>query len=173
VKTEKLDAILDELIEKRQIRHAVIGVETGDGSSRWIGAAGVADPDGTPMHGDTPYFTASVTKLFVAAAVLKLHEQGKVHLDDAIDSLFPEPIVRGLHMLRGVDYTKRITVAHLLIHTSGVHIVAVRARWASRYVSPGTQASALEGVRDLLGRRYAVSKAVAYRVIPRHLQHCR
>jgi len=37
-----------------------------DGSFQWSGAEGIADPDGTPMTPEPPYFIASITKLFMS-----------------------------------------------------------------------------------------------------------
>jgi D-alanyl-D-alanine carboxypeptidase len=97
-----------------------LGIERGDGSFRWLGTAGEARPGGVPMRPDTPYFIASVTKLYIAAAVLRLHEQGRVGLDEPMTAYLPQRLVAGLHRLDGVDRTGEITVRHLLGHTSGL-----------------------------------------------------
>lgn len=116
----RLQALLDGLLSQKGVRHAIVAVESGDRSFRWIGAAGDANPDGTPMRDDTPFFIASVTKLFIAATVLKLHEQGRVGLDEPIGAYLPQTLVGGLHRLEGVDHTGSITIRHLLAHTSGL-----------------------------------------------------
>jgi D-alanyl-D-alanine carboxypeptidase len=116
---EQLQALVDRLASRRKIPHAILGVERGDGSMRWIGAAGVARPDGTPMRPDTPYMLASVTKLYIGTTVLLLHERGRVDLDASITDYLGER-VRGLHRIDGVDRTAQITVRHLLSHTSGL-----------------------------------------------------
>ncbi|HEX6208313.1 MAG TPA: serine hydrolase domain-containing protein [Actinomycetota bacterium] len=87
---------------------------------RWVGASGPARPDGTPMRPDTPYPLASVTKLYIGTAILQLHEQGHVDLDAPITAYLPVDRVARLHRLGGVDHTPRITVRHLLSHTSGL-----------------------------------------------------
>jgi CubicO group peptidase (beta-lactamase class C family) len=53
---------------------------------------------------------ASLTKQFTAAAILKLVEQGRLSLDDEITKYLPAYPTRGA----------RITVEHLLTHTSGL-----------------------------------------------------
>src|SRR4051812_44361404 len=81
--------------------------------------AGLADVRaGTPLEGTTPFRTASVTKTFVAASVLRLVERHRVRLDAPITRhLSP----RTLAELRAGGYTPRhITVRHLLQHTSGL-----------------------------------------------------
>jgi hypothetical protein len=46
---EVLQDVLDGLVSRKSLRHAVLGVLRGDESFRWIGAAGDADGQGTPM----------------------------------------------------------------------------------------------------------------------------
>lgn len=117
---ERFQALLHGLVSKKYIPHAIAGVENGDGSFRWIGTAGDAHPDGTPMRVDTRFWTASVTKLYIAAVVLKLHESGHIRLNDSISAYLPQSLIGGIHRLGGVDYTDQITVHHLLGHTSGL-----------------------------------------------------
>lgn len=60
---------------------------------------------------ETKFYIGSITKQFTAAAILKLVEQGKLALDDPITTYLPEyPSNPG----------DRITLHHLLTHTSGV-----------------------------------------------------
>ncbi len=116
----RLGHLLLQLSERRQIRHAVLAVERGDGTFRWSGAAGVADPGGRRMRASTPYFIASIDKLFTATVVLRLHERGEFSIDDPLQAHLPQGIADGLHRLGGVDHTPRITLRHLLGHTSGL-----------------------------------------------------
>jgi D-alanyl-D-alanine carboxypeptidase len=116
----RLDEVLQHLVARRGITHAVVGVSAADGSFRWQAAAGTARPDGTAMRPETPYFVASVTKLFIAATVLQLAEQGVFELDDSITTCLPPTVTAGLHHHRGVDRTPDITIRHLLSHTSGL-----------------------------------------------------
>ncbi|GFP22629.1 hypothetical protein HKBW3S09_00097 [Candidatus Hakubella thermalkaliphila] len=114
-----LQDLLRRLVSRKGVKHAIIAVERGDESFRWIGAAGDAKPDGTPMRADTPFFIASVDKLFTATVILKLRERRHVGLDEPISTYLPQTLIGGLHRLGGVDYTGTITVRHLLSHTSG------------------------------------------------------
>jgi CubicO group peptidase (beta-lactamase class C family) len=63
-----------------------------------------------PLTPNSIFDIGSVRKQFVAAAVLLLAEEGKLSLSDDIRKHFPEI----------PDYGHRITVDHLLTHTSGV-----------------------------------------------------
>lgn len=118
--TERLAALLHELVARRGVVHAVMAVERGDGSLSWADAAGDADGTGRPMQVATPYHIASVTKPYTAAVVLRLHERDALSIDQPITDLLAAEVTDGLHRLGGVDRTAEITVRHLLQHTSGL-----------------------------------------------------
>jgi CubicO group peptidase (beta-lactamase class C family) len=63
-----------------------------------------------PASDSTVYQSGSVGKQFTAAAVVMLAEQGRLSLDDPITRYLPE----------GPDGWRRITIRHLLTHTSGI-----------------------------------------------------
>lgn len=111
---------LQRLVKSRHIFHAVAAVESIDGSFKWSGAAGIAYPDETPMTIDTPFWIASITKLFTATAILKLHEQGQVSIDQPMAAYLPKKLIKGLHHFKGVDYSEHITLQNLLGHSSGL-----------------------------------------------------
>jgi D-alanyl-D-alanine carboxypeptidase len=70
------------------------------------------------MTPERPVLVASNTKTFVAAAVLRLVEQGRFGLDDPIAGRLSAEYVE---MLRGDGYDPQaITLRHLLTHTSGL-----------------------------------------------------
>lgn len=115
-----LQRALDRLLARPAIGHAVLAVESEDGTFRWIGAAGDADGSGRPMTGQTPFYLASVTKTYTAVLVLRLVEQGRLELDEPITSYLPESLTDRIHVHRGTDHSARITVRHLLANTSGL-----------------------------------------------------
>jgi D-alanyl-D-alanine carboxypeptidase len=82
-------------------------------------ARGDADvADGIPLRVDTPFRIASVTKTFVAVAVLRLVEQGEIDLEAPIAGyLSPESVAT---LTRGGYDAGAITVHQLLDHTSGL-----------------------------------------------------
>jgi CubicO group peptidase (beta-lactamase class C family) len=59
---------------------------------------------------DAPFYLASVSKTFVAAAVLKLVEHGKLQLSNSVLDVFPSVDKR----------YEKISIKHLLNHTSGL-----------------------------------------------------
>ncbi len=83
------------------------------------GAAGVADrATGVPLRPETPFRIASNTKTYVAAAVLRLVEQGKLTLDTALAGLLPASY---LTVLGDAGYDPgAMTVRMLAWHTSGL-----------------------------------------------------
>ena len=115
-----LEKLLLKLTARKHIRHAISAVETTDGAFRWSGAAGQADAHGAPITATTPFHIASIDKLLVATVVMKLHESGRIGLDDPITAHLPRTLIGGLHCMDGVDRTAAITVRHLLGHTSGL-----------------------------------------------------
>ncbi|MFD9903795.1 serine hydrolase domain-containing protein [Streptomyces sp. NPDC059063] len=87
--------------------------EVRDGDQVWRGAAGVADvATGRPVTTDMRHRVGSVTKTFVAAAVLQLVENGRIGLDTPIGKYLPK-LVPG-------ERGDAITVRMLISHTSGL-----------------------------------------------------
>jgi D-alanyl-D-alanine carboxypeptidase len=117
---QRLEKLLRGVARRRRIRQAVIALESGDRSFRWTGAAGECDSNGTPMREETPFFIASIDKLLNAAVVMKLREDDKIDIDAPIEAYLPGALAAGLHSHDGVDHSNRITVRHLLSHTSGL-----------------------------------------------------
>ncbi len=121
VVAERLQRLVDRVASKPKFGHAIVGIERGDGLFRWAGAAGVADASGASMTPETPFFIASVTKLYIATLVLQLVEEGKVDLGAPISIYLGSERVAGLHRIGDVDHSSDITVFHLLSHTSGLN----------------------------------------------------
>lgn len=64
-----------------------------------------------PMQNDNVFWIASIGKQFTAIAILQLMEQGKLNLQDEITRFIPDYPTQG----------NKITIEHLLTHTSGIH----------------------------------------------------
>jgi D-alanyl-D-alanine carboxypeptidase len=113
--------VTDTVKSNKQIQNCVLYVKKGDGSFTWSGAAGIANQSGqVPMSADTPIYLASVTKLYTAAAIMKLVEQGTIALDAPMAKYLPAGLIRGIHVYQGHDYSNEITVKQLLEQTSGI-----------------------------------------------------
>ena len=115
-----LQALVDDAVAQYPgIRGAALHADSPPLSLDWEGAAGLAAPETaevmTPAH---PVRIASNTKTFVAAAVLRLAEEGRLAIDDPVADHLPTEFVE---LLRGDGYDPQaITVRHLLTHTSGL-----------------------------------------------------
>lgn len=87
-----------------------------DAHGTWSATAGVGDTrTGAPRSAADRYRVGSITKTFVATVLLQLEAEGRLSLDDTVDTWLPG-VVRG----HGHD-GRRITVRRLLNHTSGVY----------------------------------------------------
>lgn len=122
--------------------------------TRFSGAWGKADAvAGTPMKLDTICQIASMTKAIVSLAAMQLVEQGKLALDEPIDTVLPA--LAHPQVLTGYDATgkpqlrpaaRAITLRHLLTHTSGLGYFFVQPQVlqyfaATQMPEPGTLAS--------------------------------
>jgi CubicO group peptidase (beta-lactamase class C family) len=107
---DELDAVLAGFHDARQLNGAVLVAE-GDSVlyERGFGEANMAWE--IPNAPDTRFRIGSVTKQFTAALVLQLVEEGRLALDGRVTDYLPDyPAAHG----------DRITVHHLLTHTSGI-----------------------------------------------------
>jgi D-alanyl-D-alanine carboxypeptidase len=119
---EAMQHLVSGLVDKdKSVRNCVLSVMKGDGSYSWSGAAGIASQNGlVPMTKDTPIFVASITKLYTATAIMRLYEKGVLSLDDPMSRYLPEVLIQGIHVYKGKDYSREITIKQLLSHTSGI-----------------------------------------------------
>lgn len=121
-------------------------------------AVGVADVKArTPLGADTPFRVASVTKTFVAAAILRLSEEGKIRLDMPISRYLSSG---SLAVLSAGHYQpQRITVRQLLLHTGGLFDYAERAAYDHINESdPGHQWTRAEQLRFAVEHGNPVAK---------------
>jgi CubicO group peptidase (beta-lactamase class C family) len=81
----------------------------------WCGGIGKADIGaGRDINCDTEFRVGSVSKTFVALALLKLEEEGKINLQARVKDLAPE-----VPMKNEWDSTAPVRVVNLLEHTAG------------------------------------------------------
>ncbi len=107
----RLQAELDRVRAKLAIPGVGVTIVFPDGT-RWAGSSGLADVAARrPVTKDTAFALASISKTFTSALILQLVGQGRFRLSDSAAALLPP-------VKLAVD--KRITVAMLLDHTSGL-----------------------------------------------------
>ena len=81
------------------------------GSIERMDVAGTANAEtGAPLTASSVFYVGSLAKQFVAACVLLLVEDGKVSLSSDVHKYIPEL----------ADFGHKITINHLLTHTSGI-----------------------------------------------------
>jgi len=113
---DSIPARMHDVIVSNQVPGAVTVVATRDSVLR-MNAQGWADPEHKAfMRVDSIFWIASMSKPITAIAVLMLVEAGKLSLDDPLAKYVPE--LAGLKTPDGK--TPRITLRHLLTHTSGM-----------------------------------------------------
>jgi CubicO group peptidase (beta-lactamase class C family) len=79
-----------------------------------------------PVTPITKFRIGSVTKQFVASAILKLQEEGRINISDPLTKFIPD-------FPRGDE----VTIHHLLTHTSGIHSFTNRPDFL-KYATMGT-----------------------------------
>ena len=142
VMTAQFEPLLRQSMEKHQVPEFCIAV-VKDGHLVYANAFGVRSIDSSDAVATRSLFhMASVTKPFVATAILQLWEAGKVNLDAPVVEYLP------YFRLKEGPYAQ-ITVRQLLNHTSGVPDVLIYA-----WDRPKYDDGALEGyVRNLHRKR--------------------
>ncbi len=117
---KKFQQVLDSVYNANKDAVGImVHVESPDKNISWTSAVGYADKaTKETLNKNQPALIASNTKTYVAVAVVKLVEQGKIKLDQPIANLI-NPQTKAL--LAGDGYNmNQITVRHLLSHTSGI-----------------------------------------------------
>jgi CubicO group peptidase (beta-lactamase class C family) len=114
---------IDEMIRKQYLPDgpgtAVLAAKEGEVIYRK--AFGMANLElGVPMQPEMVFEIGSMTKQFTAVSILMLMEQGKLSLDDEITKYIPDYPVQG----------QKITIHHLLTHTSGIKSYTSMEEWA-------------------------------------------
>ncbi|WP_327655406.1 serine hydrolase domain-containing protein [Streptomyces sp. NBC_00483] len=114
------------------VREGVPGAtaQVRDNGRTWKGTSGVGNlathkPRGAHDH----YRVGSVTKTFVSTVLLQLEAEGELDLDDTVEHWLP-----GLVTGDGYD-AERITLRHLLNHTSGIADYLEDARFNEAYMT--------------------------------------
>ncbi len=97
----------------------LFSIHSGDGKLAWSGALGINDLRlGDSLQAGQTFRIASVTKTYVAAAILRLMEKKVLHLEDPI-SMHLSPIHAEI-LAKDYDL-KQITIAQILRHSAGFY----------------------------------------------------
>jgi CubicO group peptidase (beta-lactamase class C family) len=109
-KASKIDEVMNKLVENHQFNGSVLVAENGKVILK--NGYGFANMDWEISNTvDTKFRIGSITKQFVAMQVMQLVQDGKVTLDGKLTDYIPE---------YRKDTGEKITIHHLLTHTSGI-----------------------------------------------------
>jgi CubicO group peptidase (beta-lactamase class C family) len=119
--TANFDKILSEQFTENAPGAAILVARKGEVIySKAFGKANLEQD--VPMQTDQVFRIASITKQFTAVAILQLMEKGKLVLNDDITQYLPDYPVQG----------NKITIEHLLTHTSGIQDYAAMKNTTQR-----------------------------------------
>jgi CubicO group peptidase (beta-lactamase class C family) len=110
----EVDNLVKPLLASGETYGTVVGVVLPDGTTQTFsyGRSGRAgDPD--PPTADSLFQLGSVSKVFLAALVVRLVEEGALRYDDTVRDILPANIVVSAD-------ASRVTVYELVTHTSGL-----------------------------------------------------
>ncbi|HTE26837.1 serine hydrolase domain-containing protein [Flavitalea sp.] len=106
----KLDKFFDRLAEKNKAMGSLVIARNGNVIySRSIGYSQINETEKKPLSATNKYRIGSITKMFTAAMILQLVEEGKLKLTDTIDKFFPQ-----------IPNASKITIIQILQHRSGI-----------------------------------------------------
>src|SRR5688572_27213180 len=109
----KINNYLRAVVDRQQIPGFTLAATRND-SVIYVGAFGFRNLETKePMKPSYDFHWASVSKTFVATAIIQLVEKGKINLDEKLIAYLP------YFKQKGEDY-KTITIRQLLNHTSGI-----------------------------------------------------
>jgi len=158
----RLQALADSVLAARpRVPGLVIHVESTRDGRRWTVAAGFADTaTKTAMRPDQPFRIASISKTYVAAAILRLVERGTISLSDPIERHVPAHLIADLR--RDSIRTDLITMEQLLAHRAGLNEhTAVPFFIGTAYSNPNKRWTREEQVRLLVDSLQPVGPAGA------------
>jgi len=111
---EELQKVMKDVLAKEHVPGAGVAL-VANGQLLWCGGIGKADlATGREMTCDTEFRVGSISKTFVALALLKLQEDGKINLYARLQDVAPE-----IPMNNRWEATQPVRIVNLLEHTAG------------------------------------------------------
>ncbi|MHA6481807.1 serine hydrolase domain-containing protein [Paenibacillus sp. strain BS8-2] len=119
---QKIKKHLEKLVdESDSLSSVLLTISSGRNGYHEQFAVGTTHHDSAqPAQVDSPYHSASIGKTMLAAVFGQLVDEGIVRIDDTIATWLSPDILDGLFTIDGVDHSDKVTIRHLLSHTSGV-----------------------------------------------------
>lgn len=116
---QKVDSLFQKEMQQPNVHNAFLTVYSDKLGIDWNYAAGKFK-DGTAVSEKNPFLTTSIAKTFTATLIMLLQEEGKLNVNDPLAEYLPSSILQGLHIYKGIDYSREIQIKQLLQHTSGL-----------------------------------------------------
>ena len=110
----ELQKAMKDVVDKAHLPGAGVAL-VSNGGLLWCGGIGKADlASGRDITCDTEFRVGSVSKTFVALALLKLQEEGKINLEARLQDVAPEVPVKNPW-----ESTNPVRIVNLLEHSAG------------------------------------------------------
>ncbi|MFE3021022.1 serine hydrolase domain-containing protein [Streptomyces sp. NPDC059256] len=168
--TTLLDDHVPEILSRHGVPGAAVGILAG-GETTLLGYGSTNTAHNLPVDPDTIFQVGSISKTLLGFIIGRLVDRGQVELDGPVAPLFP-----------GAGIDERITLRHLITHTSGIdaqNMIADAPNLLADHADDSVQASLVHFVRRPLlfapGTDYSysgpgimVAAAVVERVTGRH-----
>lgn len=113
LKVKSYEDLFDKYIRTKKIFESVVLIKNGTGETMFSKAYGEKTID-------SPIVAASITKMFTAACIFTLIQQGYITLNDSLLDFYEPAYLRGLHVYKGKDYSCELKISDLLYQTSGL-----------------------------------------------------
>ncbi len=128
----RMQAVLDSAISAGQVAGVAAAVTSAEGTIFQHCAGTTVLGGDQPVTPETLFWIASMTKPITSVAAMQLVEQGKLHLDSPIGDLLPA-LANPQILQNGTTRpaTQKITLRHLLTHTSGFSYAFASAELAA------------------------------------------
>jgi D-alanyl-D-alanine carboxypeptidase len=149
----KLDQLFNKLAEKNKAMGTLLINKEGQSLyDRAIGYEYINGTEKKPLTISTKYRIGSVTKMFTAAMIYQLVEEGKLKLSDHLDKFYPQ-----------IPNASKITIEQILAHRSGIP-GSVEQHFASQRFTGVTKDEILAAIAQGKpefepGEKYAYSNA--------------
>ena len=114
LKVKSYEDLFDKYIRTKKIFESVVLINNGTGETMFSKAYGEKTID-------SPIVAASITKMFTAACIFTLIQQGyNITLNDSLLDFYEPAYLRGLHVYKGKDYSCKLKISDLLYQTGGL-----------------------------------------------------
>jgi D-alanyl-D-alanine carboxypeptidase len=118
---DRLESAVERTVDGETVRNAVLHVDAPRVGLAGVWASGIADArTGQPMRPQSPFLSASIGKLAMAATAFALADQGVIELDAPIGRVVPAGVVEGLPVVGGEAAAAHISARMLLANRSGL-----------------------------------------------------